>query len=72
MPDDGDDAALTGPAHELGRQPGLADAGVAGQQDGRGPAGHGAVDRGQEAVQFLGPADQRCVVPTCHVNSRRC
>jgi hypothetical protein len=52
------DAAALGPGGELGQQPGLADAGVAGDQPDRRPATLGPVEQAEQALELLGPADE--------------
>ena len=56
-------AAFGGPGGQLVEQPGLADPGVAGEQDGGGPARLRALDMRQQAGELIGPAHQRRVVP---------
>jgi hypothetical protein len=56
-------APFGGAGGELVEQPGLADTGVTGQQDGGRAAGHRAVDVRQQAGELVGPAHQRGVVP---------
>ena len=56
-------AAVDGPVAELGEEPGLADTGVAGEQDrgalgGRGRAGRGDAERGAQVLQLGISSDQ--------------
>jgi hypothetical protein len=68
----GEDAqpALGGARGQLVEQPGLADTGVAGEQDRGGPARLGPLDMRQQAGELVGPAHQRRVVPAWHVDDR--
>src|SRR4030095_11608817 len=52
------DPAALGPGGELVEQPGLADAGVAGDQPDRRPAALGPVEQAEQALELLGPADE--------------
>src|SRR4029453_13305891 len=52
------DAAALGPGGQLVEQPGLADAGVAGDQPDRRPSALGPLQQGEQAVELLGPADE--------------
>jgi hypothetical protein len=52
------DAPALGPGGELVEQPGLAHAGVAGDQPDRRPPALGPVEQAEEALELLGPADE--------------
>ena len=63
-------APLDGAGGQLVEHAGLADPRVAGEQDGRGPAGLRPLDMRQQVGELLGSAHQRRVVPAWHVDDR--
>jgi hypothetical protein len=61
--DEDDRARGAGPGAQLREQPGLAHAGVAGEQDRRGPAGPGTLHRRGQPGQLLDATDERSLRP---------